>query len=121
MFLNDLYTLSEILQLPDGSFETDIIINPGHRVFMGHFPGQPVLPGVCILEMLKDIVKKHTGKEWKISQASSVKYLKVVDPTNDTVLRMQIGLKEEADSMLVSASSFTADGSAHFKFKGRMN
>ncbi len=121
MFLNDLYTFSEIRQLPDGNFETGIELNPGHRVFMGHFPGQPILPGVCILEMLKDVVKKYTGKEMKISQASSIKYLKVVDPTKDTFLKMQIGIKEEADSMLVSATSFTSDGSPHFKFKGRMN
>ena len=32
-------------------------LNPAHRVFEGHFPGQPVVPGVCMVQMIKEILE----------------------------------------------------------------
>ncbi|MBK7691597.1 MAG: hypothetical protein IPJ31_10925 [Bacteroidetes bacterium] len=31
----------------------DITINANHAILKGHFPGHPVVPSVCMMEMIK--------------------------------------------------------------------
>jgi len=47
-------------------------INPSHKIFQGHFPGQPVVPGVCMMEMVKEITEMVTGKEMFLQKADNI-------------------------------------------------
>ena len=51
MLLNDFY------QIADADFCTAqplarVCLNPSHEIYQAHFPGQPIMPGVLILEAL---------------------------------------------------------------------
>lgn len=35
----------------------DITLNPDHPVYQGHFPGNPICPGVCGIQMIKECVE----------------------------------------------------------------
>ena len=51
-----------------------------HPAFAGHFPGQPIVPGVVILAEALAAIERATGRSaerWEISQA---KFLKPVGP-----------------------------------------
>jgi len=117
MLLNDLYTI-EKLETEESKIKAEIRIDPSHKVFQGHFPTQPVLPGVCLIEMLKDIVKEALGKNCRLSEANNIKYLKVVDPTESPQLTFDLTVDELEDGLKVTAVSSVSDGSANFKFKG---
>ena len=41
-------------------------INPLHKIFKGHFPGQPVVPGVCMLQMGREILEKALGQSTRL-------------------------------------------------------
>ena len=32
-----------------------VILNPDHLIYKAHFPGQPVTPGVCILQIIQEL------------------------------------------------------------------
>ena len=34
----------------------NVILNPDHLIYKAHFPGQPVTPGVCILQMIRELL-----------------------------------------------------------------
>lgn len=119
MLLNNLYTFTEPVKIAENKYELDIKLNGAHEIFKGHFPSQAILPGACLLEMLKDAVEVSTGSRRKIVTGSNIKYLKVVDPAVDVDMKMQIALRADSDVLNVTASTSLRDGSVNFRFKGQ--
>ena len=52
MLKNDFFTFTA-LQLEGDMVTTNIELNAAHSIFKGHFPGQPIVPGVCMMQMVK--------------------------------------------------------------------
>jgi len=69
-------------------------INPEHAIFEGHFPGQPVVPGVCMLQMVKELAEKASEKKLQLRKVAQVKYLQVLVPKWDNPIRLQIDWKD---------------------------
>ena len=46
MLLENFYKIIHIKEREDGKQAIEIELNPGHVLYQGHFPGQPVVPGV---------------------------------------------------------------------------
>ena len=45
MLLENFYKIIHIKEREDGKQAIEIELNPGHMLYQGHFPGQPVVPG----------------------------------------------------------------------------
>lgn len=120
MLLNDFFHISE-LQREGFEVKAELIINADHKIFEGHFPGRPVVPGVCMMQMVKEIMEQVTGKKTSLSKAPEMKFLVVIDPGQNN--RIQAVLKysmEENGNMHVSAT-LMKDELIHFKFKGQFD
>ncbi len=72
--------------------------------FQGHFPGDPVMPGVLILEALaqvsgvlsvRSIPGKSTAREARLLSMGRVKFRKVVRPGDQ--LRLEVEVKHRRD------------------------
>lgn len=71
----------------DKTLMVTVELNPDHSIFAGHFPGQPVVPGVCMLQMIKEINELNCGKKLQLIKADYLKFLAVIDPLkNPTVI-----------------------------------
>lgn len=69
-----------------------IRLNPDHDIFKGHFPGMPVLPGVCMLQAVKDCIAGTTGKTSHFSYIKSCKFISVVNPEEHPVLTVSFSI-----------------------------
>jgi len=119
MFLNDLYTI--IQTVPEGNsnkFTVSIRLNPSHQIFKGHFPGNPILPGVCTVQILKEILMDHMGIILILQNVASIKYLSFINPDLNGIVNFDVELKEmENDMIICNVSSYF--GSVVFcRFKG---
>lgn len=114
MLLNDLYTINNI-QEQDGTVTATIKLNADHAVYKGHFPDNPVTPGVVQLQMVKDLLELHLGKELRMLDMGRCKFLSVLDPRQHENIDVSIGLKE-VDGTYKASASGSADGQAFFKF-----
>ncbi len=65
-------------------------IDPRHEVFKGHFPDKPILPGVCQIEMVREISQQLLQKRLFMGQADQIKFLKFIDPTVDYIFQVNI-------------------------------
>jgi 3-hydroxyacyl-[acyl-carrier-protein] dehydratase len=92
-------------------------LNPGHAIFKGHFPGTPVVPGVCMMQIVKEITEIKAGKSLRLSTADLMKFLAVVDPMVNKELTLELSYNHTGDQVHVSAS-LSAGGKVCFKFKG---
>jgi 3-hydroxymyristoyl/3-hydroxydecanoyl-(acyl carrier protein) dehydratase len=65
----------------------------GSPWFSGHFPDDPVLPGIAQLAVVLDLIKKVTGKQLKISRVRRVRFKHIIRPGET----FQMVLKEKFD------------------------
>ena len=55
-------------------------IDLSHPSLKGHFPGQPIVPGVVILDEMIKAFRKERGHHCKIQKIPSVKFLLPLEP-----------------------------------------
>ena len=72
MLLNDFFTISDKVT-SETEIWAELFINANHKIFEGHFPIQPVVPGVCMMQMVKEILEQVIGKETNLVQAADMK------------------------------------------------
>jgi 3-hydroxyacyl-[acyl-carrier-protein] dehydratase len=117
MLQDNFFTLSK-LEKESFNIKADLVINAHHEIFEGHFPGHPVVPGVCMMEMIKEILEQATGKKTNLISAAEMKFLALINPQENN--RIQASIKyhiEETGHVAVAASLFKEER-IYFKFKG---
>jgi len=82
-----------------------LIFNPGHKIFESHFPGNPILPGVIQLNIVKKILEQHAGKKL-IANRISVKYPSAIIPTNNKSVTFEIDYKINGENIKANAKIF---------------
>lgn len=65
----------------------DLQLDASHVIYQAHFPGEPITPGVCIIQMAKELLEDHTGTAYEISGVKNVKFLAVISPRQHPQVR----------------------------------
>ena len=62
------------------ALETPLHVSPDHPAFAGHFPGQPILPGVVLLAETLAAIEAHTGSPANAWTLANCKFAIPVPP-----------------------------------------
>lgn len=80
----DFYSIESRLEgLPQGQSGFNVILNPDHLIYKAHFPGQPVTPGVCILQMIQELLSEEMGIPLFINKIKNAKFTSMISPLDD--------------------------------------
>jgi 3-hydroxyacyl-[acyl-carrier-protein] dehydratase len=71
-----------------GVVEARLEIPRDHPAFEGHFPGQPILPGVVLLAEALGAIEAATGNPPHAWTISSAKFLQPVEPGTSLTLAL---------------------------------
>ena len=93
MLLDGLYRIID-LKVVEHTALAKIIINKDHDIFKGHFPDNPVMPGVCMMQIIKEITEKIVDKKLFMQSASNIKFLALINPYNTPELELDIDVTE---------------------------
>ena len=116
MLLNDFFIINK-LEKEEGSAVADVTIDKNHTIFDGHFPDFPVVPGVCLTQMVKEVLQEVTGDKLMLTKGSNIKFMAVVNPQENADLVMKITYVKKEN--VWSTSCITNFGeTVAFKFKG---
>lgn len=117
MLQGDFFYITELER--DHSVVTAILrLDAGHPIFGGHFPGQPVVPGVCMMQMVKEVTEQALGKELQLVRADLLKFLAFVVPEENKTLRINLTIhSRENEETEVDAELLNEKGPC-FKFRG---
>ena len=108
------------LRSDDDTIDAVIVLNPGHAIFQGHFPGRPVVPGVCLIQITREIVGRALHEDFDITEASNVKFLQVIDPGKTPKLDFHADLTTEEEIIRIKAS-ISGRKTVYFKINGIFN
>ena len=117
MSLQSLYTFSN-QTIGETEFEARIIFETTHDIFNGHFPEQPVVPGVCLIRIVKDMAGFITGGNVVFKHGSNIKFLNIIDPNQHTEVFLKGSFIFTDENKLVIKASLSKTEVVFFKFKG---
>lgn len=88
-------------------FRQALRIDAGHPVFPGHFPGQPLVPAVILLEQVALALRAWRGQ--RLAQVLEAKFVAPLRPDETAVLHLtgatdgsRIGFRIERDGTLLA-------------------
>lgn len=100
MLLKDFYTIQSINKKDDTNFDVIIFINENHEVFKGHFPGNPIMPGVCMMQIIKELIEKITASSLFMQSLSNVKFMALINPFVSPELRLELNITTTEDNLV---------------------
>lgn len=106
------------LERAEGRINAVLEINPNHKIFDGHFPGQPVVPGVCMMQVVKEILESALSKATRLINAGQLKFLTVIDPRETNTIHAELKYSQVDDGR-IKVSAVLANGPVtYFKMNG---
>ena len=97
----------------------NITLLPEYCAYEGHFPGNPVSPGVCNIQMIKECAEKLAGRRFFLGYISRCKLSAVVTPQTTPQLCIRMTLSETDGLFDIKAVVSDAD-TTYIEFKGEL-
>ena len=110
MLEHELYTVIEIADKV-----ARIRLNPESAVFKGHFPGNPITPGVCQVGMIGELAGMICGCGLVLREVKMLKFIDILRPSARTVEVKFDKLDEDGD-VIVTKGSVVSDEQVFTKF-----
>lgn len=108
MLIEGLYSIEDFVK-EDSVVKATIKIYKEHDVFKGHFPGNPVMPGVCMIQIIKELTEKATGEQLFLSVSSNIKFMAIINPEKNDLLKVTLTITELEGAFKVKNTTFFED------------
>ncbi|MDF0718977.1 3-hydroxyacyl-ACP dehydratase [Kaistella sp. PBT33-4] len=99
--LNGFYILNSCENTGEGTYSAMITLDPAHQIFSGHFPGNPVAPGVCMMQIVKDVTERILERKLFLTSANNVKFMAIINPDATPVLKLDLDIKSDGEQVKV--------------------
>lgn len=119
MLLNNLFFAEQITST-ENYREASVRIEKSHAIFEGHFPGQPILPGVCMMQLIKELMEVTDGVAYRIETAGNIKFLNLIDPVITERVMVSISIEQKNESGIKIQASLFAGDVTFFKLKAAL-
>ncbi|MFB9843696.1 hypothetical protein [Mucilaginibacter ginsenosidivorans] len=113
---NDLFHVLRIDKL-DGMIVAKLGIDRDSEILKGHFPGHPVVPGACMLQVVKDVLEDSLGTTLRLKKADHLKFMSLVDPTERETVQLEIVYRDAGQEETFVTAKVSADENICFKLQ----
>jgi 3-hydroxyacyl-[acyl-carrier-protein] dehydratase len=100
MILQDFYKILSEEKVSDSKYIVTILVNEKHEVFKGHFPGNPIMPGVCMIQIIKELTESITKSSLMIQSLANVKFMALINPEATPELRLELDVTTTEDGLV---------------------
>ena len=102
----------------DASINAMLDINKDCDIFNGHFPGHPVVPGACMLQIVKEVLEAALNTSSRLKKADHLKFMAMIGPGSTETVELEIAYKLTEDDINVTAKLINGDV-VYFKLQGK--
>lgn len=99
-------------------YKAELLVEPGHPIFGGHFPENPIVPGVCQIQMILETLSSVTLRKLKLSESDNVKFLSMINPLETPLLTLDLVVKQPDEDHYYVQASLASGNITFLKFKG---
>ena len=76
-------------QSPISNSEFLIRFNPSHPIFAGHFPGQPIVPGACLVQIAQELLGEYLHQSVCFTSLRNLKFRQAITPDQEVTFIFQ--------------------------------
>jgi len=105
MLIEGLYKVDELNHL-DANITANITLDASHDIFKGHFPGNPIMPGVCMMQIIKELTEEVLDKELLLQTSTNIKFMAKINPETNPNLVLNISYSEEDGIVKLKNTTF---------------
>ena len=92
-------------------------LNPEHPIYQAHFPGNPITPGVCIVQMIGELLEEPQGEgTLQLKKIANLKFVAPISPLIDPVIDIDFSQISREDDEVKTRGAITAQGRLMTKF-----
>ena len=107
--LNSLYTIVSDAK-SEGKHDFRISLDKTHFIYQAHFPGEPITPGVCIMQIAKELLEVSTDLKLNLTSVKNIKFLRIISPAEITDITYSLGkIVREEDCVKVQVTVVDGD------------
>ncbi len=126
MLLNTFFSISSVNEVHEQDqpltgtnykVRVGVNINPDHTIFNGHFPGNPIVPGVCQIQMVTEILGELHHKKIRLISADNIKFLSMINPVMTDSYFYDLNCRVISDDEMAVNVFAYKDQIAFLKFK----
>jgi len=114
---NDIFNILQA-QHVEGSITASLNINPNSEILKGHFPGHPVVPGACMLQIVKEVLEDALNDTLRLKKADHLKFMSLIEPGNNQTVQLEITYRETEGSDIFATARLSAGEIVCFKLQG---
>ena len=105
--LKEFYTLNSLEKQDAENYLCTLTLNPQHAIFKGHFPGNPITPGVCMMQIIKNLTEEITRHKLFLAKTTNVKFMALINPITHPILQLTLTIQhKDADIQVKNTASF---------------
>ena len=93
---DDFFQVTDICPTATG-LDYTIALNPEHFIYQAHFPGNPITPGVCIIQIVKELTEEQLQCKLLLKKVNNVKFLNVINPLENKEIVFSISTTSTGD------------------------
>lgn len=112
---NSFYTILDKIK-SDGLTTFQVSLDAGHPIFEGHFPGNPITPGVVQIEIIKELIEESISKKVDLKAIGNSKFLNILNPIETPQIKVDLKVNE-IDSVIKIDAVIKSEEKAFFKMK----
>ena len=105
--------------IPVTRYKVEIHLDSAHPIFHGHFPGNPVVPGVCQVQMITETLSQILSTPLLLTHADNIKFLSMINPTEYPDISLELTLKNGLGENVTASLGYR--DKSFLKFKGVFN
>ncbi len=119
MLCENLYRIVTLIQ-ESNIIRAELEIDSAHEIFKGHFPSMPILPGVCMVQCIKELIDLKLSMHTRIEKADMIKFISMLNPLESNRVHAQVVLKEHSDTRVVFQSTLKNKKQILLKYTGSL-
>jgi len=100
MLLQDFYIVNKLESVAEGKYQAIVTLNKEHDIFNGHFPGNPVTPGVCMMQIIKELTQEIVGSSLFMTNTSNVKFMTLINTEKNPVLTLDLDISGDLETQI---------------------
>lgn len=82
ILIDDFFHITDSSVIDSENIKCTVSLNESHIIYKAHFIGNPITPGVCVVQMAAEILGHFSGMSLVMRRAKSIKFKKAISPAD---------------------------------------
>ena len=118
MLTGKLFNIIEIVKSEQSDYCISFNCNQDHEIFKGHFPDEPILPGVCMVQFVRECIENAFNKKLQLKNSKTVKFIHIIDPRKEDKLVLELKTNLTENGIIEAKAAIKNDSTIFFQMRG---